>query len=116
MKVVVFVTCLAVTIAIANGYSGGAPVEVCSDMKPQHPVDPQKSAFPYSVTANKKDVKAGDKVDFVIGGGNFKGFLLQVRNSENKAVGSFDVADTDRFVKTINCHKSENVSQTIFFF
>lgn len=50
------ILCLAVAVAAAGvqGYSGGAPDSVCEDMVPKHPVAPQKSAAPYTITTSAK--------------------------------------------------------------
>lgn len=97
-------------VAIVRGYSGGAPEGVCDDMTPKHPVAPQKSAFPYTVSLNKKEVKGGENVEITISGGPpFKGYLLQVRDGD-KAVGTFEIPATDKYSKTINCHGTKGVS------
>ncbi|KAF2904323.1 hypothetical protein ILUMI_01851 [Ignelater luminosus] len=105
-----FTALLAITTV--SGYSGGAPVEVCDDMTPKHPVDPQKSSFPYTVTVSQSEVKAGEKVQITINGAkekSFKGFLLEVRSGD-KAVGSFSIPDTDKYAKGIDCHGTKQVS------
>lgn len=90
-------------VSIAWGYSGGAPESVCEDMTPKHPATPQISRFPYTISVSKKEVKVREKVEISVSGGKpFKGFLLQVRDGD-KPVGSFQIADTDRYAKTINC-------------
>ncbi|XP_017784480.1 PREDICTED: putative defense protein Hdd11 isoform X1 [Nicrophorus vespilloides] len=104
----VFVT-LSMMVAMATAYSGGAPEDVCVDMTPKHSVDPQKSAFPYKITTDHETVKAGDKVKITISGPKpFKGFLLQVRDGK-EAVGKFNVDDSDKYVKTINCFSKKQV-------
>lgn len=103
-------------IATARAYSGGAPEGVCEDMTPKHPAPPQTSRFPYTVSANKKEVKTGEELEITISGGKpFKGFLVQVRDGDNKPVGNFKIADTDKFAKTINCLGGKAVS-TFFCF
>lgn len=100
---------LALTAVAVQGYSGGAPEGVCDDMTPKHPVAPQTTRFPYTISLNKKEVKAGDDVEITISGGKpFKGYLLQVRDGD-KAVGSFVIPDTDKYSKGINCHGSKGV-------
>lgn len=103
---------LFVAISSVYCYSGGAPVEVCDSMIPNHPVDPQKSKFPYTVTVDKTEVKGGQKVAITIKGGDvqksFKGYFLQVRNGE-KAVGTFDISDSDKYSKAITCHEAKQV-------
>ncbi|XP_017784481.1 PREDICTED: putative defense protein Hdd11 isoform X2 [Nicrophorus vespilloides] len=107
----VFVT-LSMMVAMATAYSGGAPEDVCVDMTPKHSVDPQKSAFPYKITTDHETVKAGDKVKITISGPKpFKGFLLQVRDGK-EAVGKFNVDDSDKYVKTINCFSKKQNAAT----
>lgn len=102
-----FVIVFVITTTIVHGYSTGAPVEVCDDMKPKHPYEPQTSALPYQVTVDKDQIKATDKVKITITGKKpFKGFLVQVRKAGNAAaVGSFSV---DKAIgKTIDCGHSK---------
>nr|XP_023015098.1 putative defense protein Hdd11 [Leptinotarsa decemlineata] len=99
------------TIAYSQAYSGGAPVDTCDDMTPKHPFEPKSSAFPYKISLSKKEVKAGETVDIVIGGKEFKGFLLQVRNGD-KAVGQFQITGSDKFAKAIDCHGTSQSAAT----
>lgn len=99
-------------VALGWGYSAGAPETVCDDMTPKHPVEPQKSVLPYTVSVSKKEAKQGETIDITISGKSFKGYLVQVRNG-NKAVGSFVIPETDRYSKTINCHGGKSVSTFI---
>jgi hypothetical protein len=100
---------ISAIVATAWGYSAGAPESVCDDMTPKHPVEPQKSPLPYTISVSKKEAKGGEVVDITIGGKTFKGFLVQVRNGD-KAVGSFQIPDTDKYSKPINCHGTNGVS------
>lgn len=100
---------ISAVVATAWGYSAGAPESVCDDMIPKHPVLPQKSPLPYTISVSKKEAKAGEIVDITIGGKPFKGFLVQVRNGKN-AVGSFQIPDSDKYAKVINCHGTTAVS------
>lgn len=101
---------LALSAVTVRGYSGGAPEGVCDDMTPKHPVAPQTSRFPYTVSVNKKEVKAGDNIEITISGGApFKGYFLQVRDGD-KAVGTFEIPATDKYSKAISCHGSKGVS------
>lgn len=96
-------------VALSDGYSGGAPVDVCEDMTPRHPAAPQKSKIPYKVSVNSEAVSAGGVAKITISGkGGFKGFLVQVRRNGDP-VGKFLVADDDKFVKTISCGKGAQV-------
>lgn len=105
-----YITVLLALISYASAYSGGAPEGVCEDMTPKHPAPPQTSAFPYTVSVNKKEIKSNDEVEITISGGKpFKGFLLQVRDGD-KPVGSFSIPATDKYAKTINCVGGKAVS------
>ncbi|KAG5883230.1 hypothetical protein JTB14_011422 [Gonioctena quinquepunctata] len=99
------------TIACSHAFSGGAPVGTCDDMTPKHPVDPQKSPLPYKISVSKNEIKAGDAVDIVISGKQFKGFLLQVRKGD-KAVGQFQIPDNDKYAKAITCHGANKSGAT----
>jgi hypothetical protein len=102
---------ISAIVATAWGYSAGAPESVCDDMTPKHPVEPQKSPLPYTISVSKKEAKGGEIVDITIGGKTFKGFLVQVRNGD-KAVGSFQIPDTDKYSKPINCHGTNGSGAT----
>lgn len=107
---ITYATVILAFIAYTKAYSGGAPEGVCEDMTPKHPAPPQTSKFPYTITVNKKEVKAGEQVEITISGGQpFKGFLLQVRDGD-KPVGSFDIPATNKYAKTINCLGGNAVS------
>lgn len=111
LKLTIFVTLSICSTAWA--YSSGAPESVCSDMTPKHPVDPQKTKFPYKISVSKNEVKSGETVDITVGGDkNFKGYLLQVRDGD-KAVGTFVVSDSDKYTRAINCNDIKGVS-TVF--
>lgn len=50
-------TSVVVALAVAactNAYSTGAPESACKDMIPRHPVPPQSSSPPYTITTSTK--------------------------------------------------------------
>ncbi|CAB0012710.1 unnamed protein product [Nesidiocoris tenuis] len=54
-------------VDIAEGYSKGAPKEVCDDMTPQHPATPQpKNTSPYLIKMNRNKIQAGESVNVTI--------------------------------------------------
>lgn len=94
---------LLVALSAASAYSGGAPVDTCEDMTPKHPKAARDSkTFPYKVSINSNEIKKGEKAEITISGGDFKGFLLQVRDGD-KPVGAFNIPDHHRYAKTIDC-------------
>lgn len=116
LKIILLVALSVVSTAWA--YSGGAPEGTCDDMTPKHPVDPQRSKFPYKISVSKNEIKAGEKVDITVGGSkSFKGFLMQVRDDNKKAVGQFVIPDNSKYAKNMACHGNKAVSMTssIFF-
>ncbi|KAL0848994.1 hypothetical protein ABMA28_013376 [Loxostege sticticalis] len=104
MKMYSAVVLLAL-VAYAQAYSSGAPEGSCDDMIPRHPVDPQKSKAPYTITTSTKVVKAGTPMEVVISGkdasNTIRGLLLQARQGD-KPVGTFAVQPNDYF-QLINC-------------
>jgi len=79
-------------LSSVQGYAGGAPLEVCDDMLPQHGKPAQTKDSPYTLTPNRKSVKGGESITLTLASkdfSKFKGFLVQARNSENKPIGSF---------------------------
>ncbi|XP_073941502.1 reeler domain-containing lethal (2) 34Fc [Choristoneura fumiferana] len=98
-------------VAFADAYSAGAPEGACQDMIPRHPVAPQKSPAPYTITTSTKVVKAGTPMEVVISGkgpsNTMRGLLLQARQGD-KIVGKFTLPPNDRFAQLINCGESGN--------
>lgn len=95
---------VAVTVSTVTAYSGGAPPDTCEDMTPKHPSPPQSDkTFPYKISLNSNEIKGSEKAEITISGGDFKGFLLQVRDNDSKPVGTFDIPDHHRYAKTIGC-------------
>ncbi|KAL4715202.1 hypothetical protein ACJJTC_012249 [Scirpophaga incertulas] len=106
MKMLVtFVVALAASASV-SAYSSGAPEGSCVDMVPQHPVAPQKSPPPYTITTSTKTVKAGTPMEVVISGkaasNTIRGLLLQARHGD-KPVGTFTVPPNDPFAQLLNC-------------
>lgn len=90
--IIVVAACLSVALA----YSTGAPQDACANLTPQHgPVEPQKSAVPYTITAVDKATR-GQTVKVTIRGNNaddkILGFLIQARDGQTP-VGTFKVVD-----------------------
>lgn len=104
-------TIMALTIPEAFGYSAGAPVDVCGDMTPKHPAQPQPSKLPYVVKVDKSKVKKGESVAITISGTkgheNFLGFLVQVRNAAGTPVGTFNIRGDDKLSKAIDCSQPQ---------
>lgn len=61
------------------GYGAPQVPLVCRTMTPNHGVAGQLSPLPYTLTLDKTKVKPGEDVALTIGGGPFKGFLVQGR-------------------------------------
>ncbi|KAL0273964.1 UNVERIFIED_CONTAM: hypothetical protein PYX00_006514 [Menopon gallinae] len=98
-KKVTLAVVLATTLAVAYGYGGGAPVEACGDMVPQHHVAPQSTPFPYRISVSKSNIRSGEKVLVTISGKEFKGFFVQGRVGD-VPVGTFEPAPG---VKLVDC-------------
>ncbi|GBP38061.1 Putative defense protein Hdd11-like [Eumeta japonica] len=98
---------LACLVAVVRGYGSGAPPEACVDMIPQHPVPPQTTPPPYTITTSTKVVKAGTPMEVVITGktpsDTMRGLLLQARLG-NEPVGSFKIPSAaSDFAQLLNC-------------
>ncbi|XP_028034065.1 putative defense protein Hdd11 [Bombyx mandarina] len=102
------VLCVA---SYANAYSSGAPESACVDMIPKHPVSPQTSTPPYTITTSTKTVKAGTPMEVVISGNKpeniIRGLLLEARQGNN-IVGKFTLNPNDQFAKLLNCGEPGN--------
>lgn len=107
----VILLAVASCLAAVQAYSKGAPVDVCEDMTPKHPVPPQKTRMPYSVRVNKDKVRSGETVKITLNGqDSFKGFLVQVRQGgKNLPIGKFVVDAKDKHVHTIGCGQGQQV-------
>ncbi|XP_026820046.1 putative defense protein Hdd11 [Rhopalosiphum maidis] len=76
----------------ALAYSEGAPLEVCSDLMPQHGAPAQTTDSPYTLTPNRKSVKGGESITLTLASkdfSKFKGFIVQARDGDDKPIGSF---------------------------
>lgn len=76
----------------ALAYSQGAPLEVCSDLMPQHGAPGQTTDSPYTLTPNRKSVKGGESITLTLASkdfSKFKGFIVQARDGDDKPIGSF---------------------------
>lgn len=102
---------LACVLATVQAYSGGAPRDVCEDMIPKHPVQPQKTQMPYTVKVSKDAIQGGQTVKITISGREgFKGLFVQVRqNKKSTAIGQFTFADKDKYMKAISCGQGTQV-------
>lgn len=110
-----FVALVALGIPMIHGYSGGGKqiTSECSSMTPQHHVDAQRGAFPYTITLDKKLIKAGETVGITIKGksasDNFKGLMVQARVADTP-IGSFDVSPSSQYIQLVDCGNSRGVS------
>lgn len=113
MKYFVALVAFALAVAVVQGYSSGAPAEVCGDMTPKHHVDPQKGPSPYDISINKRSVRAGESVEIRIKGKKaddlIKGLLVQARVGDTP-IGKFDVSPSRQYVQTLDCGSSRSVS------
>lgn len=91
---------------MVQGYSSGAPEGECSSMTPRHHVDPQKSAMPYYISFDKKQIKAGETVTVNIRGKSdddtIKGLLVQARVGDTP-IGFFDPSPSSQYIQTLDC-------------
>lgn len=98
-------------IKIVEGFSDGAPLESCDDMKPMHgytPHTPDKVPCPYEVkisTALKgRAVLVTIYSTTVV---NFTGFMVMAKDSDNKIWGRFKL---ERHYQVIDCLECPKVS------
>ncbi|XP_062545744.1 putative defense protein Hdd11-like [Armigeres subalbatus] len=111
--------CVFLTVALcatpALSFSAGAPNTACGDMIPQHHTDPQKSAAPYKILLDKKQIKSGEGVTITVQGNTpkdtIKGLLCQARVGET-AVGSFDVPPNNNYIQSLDCGNSKKSAVT----
>lgn len=106
---------IALLVVPALGYSTGAPNEACVDMVPQHHIEAQPSAAPYSIQTTKSKLKGGESVDITLKGNSpsdtIKGFMVQAR-VDNKPVGQFIVSPSNQFGQAVSC---DNVGVSVLF-
>lgn len=107
------ITLLVALICSVSCYSGGAPESECATMTPRHHVEPQKSAFPYTINVSKNQVRAGETVEVTIKGKSaddvIKGFIVQARVG-NTPIGVWDASPSASFAQIKNCGNSKSVS------
>lgn len=103
-----FVLFASILLATALAHPTGAPTEACDSMTPDHGVNPESTQLPNTISLDKTDLKAKDKLKILIEGPPFRGFLAEVRKQgSDEAVGKF-IADEGQH--TINCHNNKDVS------
>ncbi|ALC39942.1 l-2-34Fc [Drosophila busckii] len=90
--------CLTVGV---NAYSDGAPKAACRDLTPQHGAELQTKKPPYTLTG-PHHVAAGEKLTLKLSGDDFLGFIIQARDGQNRAVGTFTVLDPAHS-QTLDC-------------
>ncbi|XP_055643172.1 putative defense protein Hdd11 [Toxorhynchites rutilus septentrionalis] len=114
-KFVCVLLAIAMCAVPALSFSAGAPKDACGDMIPQHHTDPQKSAAPYKILLDKKQIKSGQGVTVTVQGNSpsdtIKGLLCQARVGETP-VGSFDVPPSNNLIQTLNCGNSKTSAVT----
>ncbi|CAG7815280.1 unnamed protein product [Allacma fusca] len=98
---------LCVVVAVAHGYSSGAPVdpEVCETLTPKHPASPQKRGSPYRIELDKTVVVPLENVGVTISSDAdaFKGFIIQGRKEgENAPQGKF-LTGKNPDVQSLSC-------------
>lgn len=92
-------------------HQNGAPELACLDMIPHHATPEQLSPFPYTVEASSNQVAPNGIVKITLSGIKpFKGFFIQVRNEEGRAVGSFEIPPLSPFATPVDCFNSPNVN------
>lgn len=114
MSFKLFVALVALGIPLmVQGYSQGAPSSECTSMTPQHHVEAQRGAFPYTITINKNKIRAGETVEVTIKGkksdDNFKGLLVQARVGQTP-IGQFDVSPSKQYIQLLDCGSGRGVS------
>lgn len=88
----VSLTVFACNMMSVEGYSGGAPSEACEDMLPQHGAPAQTKESPYTLTPNRKSVKAGESITLTLAAkdsSKFKGFMIHAVDNNGTPIGSF---------------------------
>jgi len=109
---------ICMAVARISAKPNGAPEEACESMTPKHGFSrPRDTVSPYLVKVDNTLVKAGGMVGITITSfeekHNFKGFLLQARDSEEKLVGSFSSGEEGQDGwKFLECSGMENGSVT----
>lgn len=96
------------------GYSLGPPLEVCANMTPGHPYQPQTIGSPFTFTLNATEYRPGDVIEvFLNSSGDWflEGTLIQMRkvdcgndlSDKDQAVGTFMTEENDVFLEPFNC-------------
>lgn len=110
LKYLVFSCAIILSIDLNAAFQGGAPVEVCQTLMPNHGVEPQTVASPFliRVSGNAKIRSTGSLNVTIQGKDEFKGFILQARESKkNTIIGSFEPSSK---AKLLDCSPGKSVS------
>lgn len=114
-RIVLAVVLVVLPAAFAHPHDG-ALGDVCTTMTPMHGVPAQASQSPYTVTTDKDGapICAGDTITITIQCAEtetIKGFLVEVRDEANQAIGTFNNNSDHRLYRTLNCSGGFDVSQ-----
>ncbi|XP_041455740.1 putative defense protein 3 isoform X2 [Lytechinus variegatus] len=105
-KIVVMIVCL---VHNSKAYPGGAPIQTCSHMTPQHSSSPQTSNSPYTMSISHAAYTPGQQITVTVTdtstvSSGFKGILMQMRRKDSDGVvGTWTVENTANF-RTISCN------------
>ncbi|XP_020810699.1 defense protein l(2)34Fc [Drosophila serrata] len=102
-RFLVVAVCLAISV---HAYSDGAPKTACADLTPQHGAKLQTIKPPYSLSG-PAHVRSNEKLKLTLGGDEFKGFIIQARDGQNRVVGKFQVVDAAHS-QTLSCSGSDD--------
>ncbi|KAF5909537.1 putative defense protein 3, partial [Clarias magur] len=90
MRAVLFLTLSLRVWTAVSGYSTGAPVARCEDMKPGHDVSAQSGSSPYTIMVSNTTFSTNQAIKVMIHGPAYMGLLLQARSgSSTVAVGTW---------------------------
>ncbi|XP_041455739.1 putative defense protein isoform X1 [Lytechinus variegatus] len=101
-KIVVMIVCL---VHNSKAYPGGAPIQTCSHMTPQHSSSPQTSNSPYTMSISHAAYTPGQQITVTISKDSasaaLKGILIQARRETSsdgdQIIGTWSHGDATNF-------------------
>ncbi|XP_019630367.1 PREDICTED: putative defense protein 3 [Branchiostoma belcheri] len=95
----------ACSLQLGACFPGGAPTDACQNLTPGHVnITANSSATPFTLMPVSTTYQPGGTLVVRVMGADFRGILLQARNSTNEAVGFW--SDFPDFTRSLTCNNS----------
>ena len=112
MVLIMLITAFLCLLSTITAYPNGAPVGACDTMMPNHSVGAQPDVSPYTISVEPMSYSNGTTVtvNLTSSSTQFKGYLLQMRRTDNDAIiAGFSISMDGKLVE---CDNESNAAVT----